>query len=884
MKHFVFLFSFLFLFCLHACPFSSESDTLSYRMGRQRYLFPQEKVHVRTDKSRYIGGDTIWFRAFVVDACTHHPVSVSRYLYVELKNPFDSLLCRIKTKESEGVYAGYVPLPVSVSGGDYTLCAYTLFMENAGEPYFFKKNIYIDSPFTLQSVINTDFVTEEDGALTVELSYCDRKTGRLLPYNEMRYAVSGGKCYRRSKGDEKVKIRLDSTEVSSGFLFASFDKYRSYIRLPRKLNKYSVSFHPEGGYLVPDAPCRIAFKALNESGTGEDVSGVLLDDKDTELLSFESLHAGMGFFTFIPRGNRHYRVLCRNRSGCERTYFLPAAVSDATVLRVSYPNRHSFTISLASSGGLSGSPFQLVIHQRGRLLYAETWPAQKEYLYFKKQDFPPGVLQVLLLDSSGNTLSERMLFIRDYSSRKVECVSDRSSYRSRQEVTLNIALKNFSIPEGDYAISVTDAHAVSPDTLSSIESNLLLTSELVGNIEDPEYYFRKDDFYADAALDALLLTQGWRRYDVPAVLQGKYAEPSVPVEIGQEISGTVRQLLLNKVYPDASVSLLVPQFGYAGSFTTDSSGVFRCNGFDFPDSTLFVLNAFTRKGKRIFNIRFHENEYPKTRIRLPYMPELSSTAASDEYIEWQKRYSQLNSGIKSLLLDEVVVTARKRKVPEDIFEAMAFRTYHIEDMQNEGTTSLEEIVERFPGVTIRSGIPFFRMRPVSFFVDGVYESPLDNMRSSNGFPLSESGVRVAEIEDRFPFEMIKRVDFLRPHEAVVLGVFGTVGGAIMITTKRGGDEDFFQRTPSCSYTFPLGYQKPVEFYSPCYDVQEQKDISGYDMRNTLYWNPCVKFDKEGKSVVRFYASDIPDTYYTVKIEGITRSGEVFRTCCELRKE
>ena len=49
------------------------------------------KIHVMTDKSSYATGDTIWLRAFVVDAATHRPVYVSKYVYVELRIPFDAV-------------------------------------------------------------------------------------------------------------------------------------------------------------------------------------------------------------------------------------------------------------------------------------------------------------------------------------------------------------------------------------------------------------------------------------------------------------------------------------------------------------------------------------------------------------------------------------------------------------------------------------------------------------------------------------------------------------------------------------------------------------------------------------------------------------------------
>ena len=56
---------------------SSLVDSIQDRFKDQLMLFPQEKLYLHTDKSAYIAGDTIWFRAHVVDAATHIPATVS---------------------------------------------------------------------------------------------------------------------------------------------------------------------------------------------------------------------------------------------------------------------------------------------------------------------------------------------------------------------------------------------------------------------------------------------------------------------------------------------------------------------------------------------------------------------------------------------------------------------------------------------------------------------------------------------------------------------------------------------------------------------------------------------------------------------------------------
>ena len=108
------------------------ADTVSARLNYQRWIFPQEKIHVTTDKPYYTAGDTIWLRAFVVDAASHQPVHASRFVYVELRPPMkeatDSVTMRVKLREQDGVFKGYLPLDEHMAEGDYLLTAYTMFM------------------------------------------------------------------------------------------------------------------------------------------------------------------------------------------------------------------------------------------------------------------------------------------------------------------------------------------------------------------------------------------------------------------------------------------------------------------------------------------------------------------------------------------------------------------------------------------------------------------------------------------------------------------------------------------------------------------------------------------------------------------------------------
>lgn len=106
---------------------------------------PQEQIYVHTDKPYYVPGDTVWFRAHLVDAVTHTPISRSRYVYVELHDQqADTLVQRLIVKcDSDGVFANALVLPHEMKGGSYTLAAYTQWMRNFPAEQFFYKELLV---------------------------------------------------------------------------------------------------------------------------------------------------------------------------------------------------------------------------------------------------------------------------------------------------------------------------------------------------------------------------------------------------------------------------------------------------------------------------------------------------------------------------------------------------------------------------------------------------------------------------------------------------------------------------------------------------------------------------------------------------------------------
>jgi hypothetical protein len=98
-------------------------------------------------------------------------------------------------------------------------------------------------------------------------------------------------------------------------------------------------------------------------------------------------------------------------------------------------------------------------------------------------------------------------------------------------------------------------------------------------------------------------------------------------------------------------------------------------------------------------------------------------------------------------------------------------------------------------------------------------------------------------------------------------------GLIDVITKAS---DFSSVSlPDYMVRMPYRIIDPLKtFTSPDYSSEQLRDSHIPDYRNTLYWNPSVKPDKDGKATVEFWSSD-NKADYMINIQGITVNGKLF---------
>jgi len=809
----------------------SFEDKINSHFEQQLKIFPQEKIYLHTDKPYYISGERIWFRAHVVDAANHHPVCYSKYVYVELIDPVDSVVSRVKIREDEGAYHGHILIPDTVPEGDYTIRAYTLYMQSLDERDFFSKTVHIGDPLAISSQL------------------ASKGEGGLLS-----------------------KAVTNKTPV------------RKPLHIPAPPDDYDVTFYPEGGALMEGTACKVAFKAMKANGQATAITGVVYDRNGVEICQIQTEHQGMGQFCLQAVKGQSYDAVCTDEKGQSKRFDLPPAISDGIALSVTVDNDSIVLKALKPVHTVRNNAhydeLYLLAHTRGKIHFAEPFHPENERLVFQKEQFPSGVLHFILFDVHMNPLSERLVFICNDDQATVSYHHDGDPFAARSLVqnTVIVTDREGEPLLGNFSVSVTSDREVTPDSTMNILTYLLLSSDVRGHIENPAFYFRDDDSSA-CALDLLMCTQGWRRYNIAELAMGRYEKPAMPVEAGSVMTGTVKLFAQKKTVKNMAVSIM-SQDGQFETVKTDKDGRFSFNTNVF-DSTRFIVHV-PQNGRSPLEVILDRETFPKKTV--PTVPPLAKIdpVQFSKYVEKAERKYTEDNGMRMVNLPEVAVAAQQPK--KKPFES----PYYFQEFLTPGSTITEEQISKYsgatpflmlsqvPGISVGSvdgnKINFIRIGPII----SLNHQPVPLLVIDN-FTISSDSIKgFCDIINTIPISDIARIDVLKGPETSAFGMRGA-GGVICIYTKQSAKtttEEVLHNTKSIT---PLGFQKPDQFYAPKYDTSEKHTTSGTDLRTTIHWQPVVQIDNQGAASFAFYTADEQSTF-TVVIEGVTSDG------CLIRKE
>ena len=838
-------------------------DSLSLLFQHQLAVFPQEKIYLHTDKPYYITGERIWFRAHLADATNHVPSPVSRYVYVELINPVDTIVTRVKIRQENGVYQGYLLIPFDIPEGDYTMRAYTTFMRSQDENYFCTKTVRIGDPQARTVHIDTRFSFESDRKVKVEFRFTNVVSSVPIIPQAVKIAVNDGKLmnvpidndgaasasFNLPAASHKRTVLLEAVAISS--------PYRKFISVPVSDDDFDISFYPEGGSILQGTMSKIAFKAMKSNGQSTDITGVVYNGAGDELGDIKSDYLGMGSFTHLSEKGNSYYVVCKNDKGQSKRFDLPAAIEHGYSLSVNSVKDKIYISVLKPAESTQDDELYLIAHTRGIVNLAGGWDFAKNTVTFSKNQFPSGVMHLILFDTDMNPVSERLLFINNADQAQTTYQPDREEFAARSLVknTVTIANAEGQPLVGSFSVAVTSDKEVTPDSTSSILTQLLLASDLRGNIENPAYYFQNNNS-SGWALDLLMRTQGWRRYNIAEMAHGRFSRPTSPLEIGPVISGIVKSALLGKPVENVEVTVMSMKGSYFDNTQTNKDGQFNFYDGELPDSTRFIVSAVPKKGMTRMELILDKETFPERTLSTISFAEVDETQFAKYADKAEQKYT-FENGMRMIHLEEMVITAERKKTPwKPSFYPPPNSYLSEEELEKIPLTNIRTLLMRLPGVMITGNSVSIRGQGEPLLVVDDLPTDMDYLDMINVYDIGQIGVL---------------------KDASETAMFGPRGGngVIVIHTKDGNINPIAKKPFHIKTLLPLGYQTAMEYYAPKYDTPEKRRSQTPDLRTTIHWQPDVRTDSIGVASFDFYTAD-EATPYTVIIEGLANNGKIIR--------
>ncbi len=875
------LLSVLSLLMIPALTFAGETSAELQRYAGNIHkfsqIFPQEKVYVQFDNTSYYTGETIWFKAYVVNAADNHRAP-SKVLYVDLLSPGGVLLKQQKLQIVAGQCDGSFPL--------------------------------LDA--------STTQARELRGVLPYPSGFYEIRayTMNMLNFNQNAIFSRVFPIYEKPEEEGDYYSAAPSIKLHDSYI----EQYRPKTK---KQPKIDVGFYPEGGRIIIGKPCRVAFKATGEDGLGIEASGTV---NGTDI-SFSTIHDGMGSFTFTPKERRNSVSITAN--GTSRSFNLPDAEEDGYIL-AARRNGDYLTVSIDASENTPSDTLGLTVTCRDGLAFFTTVPQNGKKAEIQiPLDFSDGVCRIVLFNRAGEILASRA-FYNETSGKTPELTfqTDKTKYGPFQEIKLDFTLKDGNgLPFRDrFCLSVRDSRTSGNLTSGDLRTTLLLSSDLKGYVHNPEWYFDTEDSSRQEALDLLMMVQGWERYEWRTMAGIDRFDEKHRIEQNLTLNGWVLSPSGNKPIPDIKVmaAIVPPDKKNTEQFNciTDSTGYFGLDISDFYDVARLTIHT-TEKRKLVgtsSRILFERSMTPELRAYYPSetllrnitpknritVNKISDDVAStdddnlpkviwdnigyllpDVDIEEKRKYIDYFTFKAFNVQQDVESELDRAEFSGDVLGYLLDKGYTFSLQSDSGEVTDfspqlygadEEIAMQLADMSLLNGAihAFWYVHDSEHCLyQGIYCPPwsLDTqdiksiMIYDRVMPLTS----ILTLAPMFAKGLEKHVNvgFQQEAESSVVNYY-LIDIEVKNFSGLSSRKDLMEIGKRISTV--SGYSSPYQFYSPAYP--DGPIIGDVDYRRTLFWEPNVITDSDGHATVSFYNNSITSEF-SISGAGITAGGQPY---------
>lgn len=523
-----------------------QSGALTPLIGGYFERQPGSRIYIQVDKPLYRPGETIWIKTWDLGSKDLGARANNNAIRYELVSPKGATVLQKNVQEEKGTASNDFEIPDSVQGGEYLIRATSFDGVTAERP------VVVSTYEAPRLKKKMEFVKKAYGAgdeVTATIKV-ERATGEALPRHPLNAVIwldgqtlAPAQATTNESGGAIIRFRLpERVERGDGLLTVMIEDggitESIARRIPILVKKLDFAFFPEGGQLLSGTPSRIYFEAKNPIGKPADVEGKIVDDHGNVAATFATHHAGLGRIELIPNTGRRYFAQITRPAGITEQYALPVALESGCTLR-SYDDLDGSLPELRVAVRCSEAKKVVVVAMvRERLLdeaYVDVPANEAAVVYLKSADEAlakaQGVARVTVFDENKQPLAERLVYRNRRNRLNVELTADKPEYSPREQVALSVKTTDAQgnpVP-AELALSVVDDTVLSfaDDKTGHLLTRLYLESELSDKVEEPNFFFDLTKEKSALAMDLLMGTKGYRRFEWQQVFM-----PPVPASSG----------------------------------------------------------------------------------------------------------------------------------------------------------------------------------------------------------------------------------------------------------------------------------------------------------------------------------------------------------------
>jgi hypothetical protein len=730
------------------------TEKILTKLDSFRQSTPQEKIYLHLDKPYYMAGDTLWLKGYLFDGITHDIDSMSRVLYVDLINPIQGKIIASRILKCNGSTHGDIALPDTLSEGIYQIRAYTNYMRNFSEEFFFTQNIKI-----WQGKVKSRSI--------------DDKVSQLSEITDLQFFPEGGNSV------VGLSSRVGFKGMNSSGKGVDFEGF-----VMNNTKDTIINFQAE----------HLGMGYFNYTPETQKTYTAFIKQNDGKYRHFPLPNAYMQGFTMAVdnvRDKENVRIVISNSN--------PQPIGKSSELLIVVHQRGQ--LCFMGRGNTTKNSFNLTI-PKNKIL--DDGVVQITLLDDKGEP----LCERIIFNNLNKQLDIRISSYKNiYKPREKITLNLEAKDSEGKPIRGNFSV---AVTDGNQVISEPNQeNLLTYLLLSSDISNLSKDdNQLRGNIEQPAYYFEKGNINAKRHLDILMMTQGWRRFIWKELLNDKPIKQNYFIESGLEVTGSVLQSN-GKVPKNLSLTMMLRDSKNQPSQikigTIDSSGRYGFYGLDFSDTTKVFVQA-TKKGLGKLDLTIDKtNASPTIRIiKLPYNPIEYRVKDLADFLKKAQEALELEKKLKLdkvQVLEEVVVRAKKIEPETRVYYGIPTHAIPVTEILCTSVQNILSLMNRIPGAIISNEdgevhVSFIGLGEARYYFDGVK-------------------VNAQYMTTLSPCD-VEKVDVLKGADASVYNA-GAVISVLTKRGNYGYDYSKI-KIDGTEIQKRVGYNITKEFYAPKYDV------------------------------------------------------------------